>query len=270
MTLLNNVVYLRTKQTVWYKNVKPLFSEELRFILDKFSLTVDDYLSLLTVHKAFAPLNKKFGVRHMMRFTMVYNSWASKRGLSKVRSNLYNDLRVRKQADAILLEMENKIMPYQGQEDGIVYETNEDMMNAINAFVSEEILTEVNMPPKREFPKSDSFVSEWYTNFMEKIESWGKNSCLEKDSPNAMKALRRQAVENVEVYEKEYKVFENTEFVRDLEAKQTWYKTIPMDTKIKDQFYYDDCLDYRKDRWEVITNGKKRRWSSEVEIRPIS
>jgi hypothetical protein len=257
MTLLNNVIYRKTRHTVWYKDVKPLFSEELRFILDKFSLTVEDYLNVLSVHKAYAPLNKKFGVRHMMRFTMVYNSWASKRGLSKVRSNVYNDLRVRKQADAILLEMENKVMPYRGQEDGIVYETNEEMMDAINSFVADGVLTEVELPPRREFPKSSSFVSEWYTNFMEKIEKWGKNSCLEKDSPAAMEALRKQAVENIEVYDKEYKVFENTEFVRDLEAKQTWYKTIPMDTEKKDQFYYDECLDYRKDRWEVVTQGKK-------------
>jgi hypothetical protein len=257
MTILNNVIYHRTENTVWYKDVKPLYSEELRFILDKFSLTVEDYLNLLTVHKAFAPLNKKFGVRHMMRFTMVYNSWASRRGLSKVRSNVYNDPRVRKQADAILLEMENNVVPYRGQEDGVVFSTNEEMINAINAFVSEGILTEVDLPPKREFPKTGSFVSEWYTNFMEKIEKWGKKSCLEKDSPAAMEALRAQAVQNLEFYEKGFKEFEKTEFVRDLEAKQTWYKTIPMNTKLKDQFYYDECLEYRKDRWEVITQGRE-------------
>jgi hypothetical protein len=193
MDVFQNVVVIGSNSHLeWYKTELPMYSKSLRMILEECGISASDFQKVMADTKYFKKLNQKYGMRKMLKLAITYNMWAEIQGLPRIRTFVYNDKRLFRQASEFLfITGLDKPINEEAGERGI-------LVKDIKSAVLEVGVVEFPLPVKEEPEVKPMVISEVFTKLMDELEDEDPFECLEKKKPGIKDLYMRTMMDNVE------------------------------------------------------------------------
>jgi hypothetical protein len=193
LDVFQNVIILNTNYELErHKTELPLYSKSLRMILEECEISPADFQKVMADTKCFKRMNKKHGMRKMLKLVITYNMWAKIQDLPRIRTFIYNDKRLFKQASEFLHlnGLDKPIQEEAGDRRALV----SDIRSASLSIGT----IEVPLPVKQEPKVKEIVFSEVFTQMMEELDSSDPFECLEKKNPGLKDLYMRTICDNVE------------------------------------------------------------------------
>jgi hypothetical protein len=193
LNVFQNVIVVEPNSILeWYKTELPMYSEGLRMILEECGISAADFQKVMADTKYFKKLNQKYGMRKMLKLTITYNMWAEIQDLPRIRTFIYNDKRLLRQASEFLfITGLDKPIHEEAGERGI-------LVKDIKSAVLEVGVIDFPLPVKEEPQVKPMVISEVFTKMMDELEAEDPFECLEKKKPGIKDLYMRTMMDNVE------------------------------------------------------------------------
>jgi hypothetical protein len=193
LDVFQNVIVLDANHELGkHKTELPLYSKSLRMILDECEVSPADFQKVMANTKCFKKMNKKYGMRKMLKLVITYNLWAKIQDLPRIKTFIYNDKRLFKQASEFLFlnGLDKPIQEEAGDRRALVSDIRSASLNIGTI--------EVPLPVKQEPKVKEIVFSEVFTQMMEELDENDPFECLEKKNPGLKDHYMRTICDNVE------------------------------------------------------------------------
>jgi hypothetical protein len=192
--VFNNVIIKEARDIPNYKIDLPMYAKEIKMILQECGVEPEDFQELLRNTRFYKILNKKYGMRKMLKLTLMYNTWAGCVGVPKIKTWAYNDAKLKDQCHKFLHE--NNLLEVEGVEEGTI--DCRVLSDDIKFIMMDAILPKVE-PPILVTPKIEELkVSEILPELMEELETAKAFECLNKEDESVEQEFMSNLMENIE------------------------------------------------------------------------